>query len=176
MANARGLTHNLMALAALAAIAAGCGGIERDNPVDPGTTSALAPGGTGMASASPSLWVNLPIPKALISIVHRVVARLEGPGIQPVEKELSLSPLGPATGTIGTLQPGSGRTLTVEGFDLEDSLIFSGFQDNITIAVGETTAVVLELYLTRPLPDPGDDQTGDASAGSGAAKPADGGS
>lgn len=127
-------------LAALLALSlcGGCGAPDRNNPLDPGKQGAGA-----------SLHLNIPLPKYLAEVVQRVVARLEGPGMQPLTKELDHSPLGPATGTIGAIPPGSGRTLTIEGYDLAGELLFRGEQRDITIVAGDTTRVELDLVLVK---------------------------
>ena len=164
-----------------------CGTLERDNPLDPGGESRQTASTAGQSAADRSaLSLRLPLPKALLGVVDSVVAILEGPDIQPVVKRLSISPLGPATGILGALQPGNGRTLTIEGFDLEGNLIFTGQQTDITIAVGDTTSVQIALRLTQPLPpdggepadggDPGDatpDDSGVEDGTDGSAEPGD---
>ena len=139
-----------------------CGTLERDNPLDPGGQFRQTTSAVGQSASDPSaLSLRLPLPKALLGVVDSVVAILEGPDIQPVVKQLSISPLGPATGILGALQPGSGRTLTIEGFDLQGNLIFTGQERDITISVGDTTSVQIELRLTQPLPADGGDPSGD---------------
>lgn len=134
-----------------------CGPLERSNPADPAADS--APGEPA------ALTLSVPLPKPLAPVVHRVVARLEGTGVGPIEKELVLSPLGPASGTIGALAPGSGLTLTIRGYDLEDALLFEGVQSGITITAGDTTTVDIDLVLTQPLaPDGEGDGEGDGDA------------
>ena len=87
---------------------AGCGDLERSNPYD----SVRNP------ESGATLSLYLPLGKALVTVIHRVEAILTGPNIPTIVKELDLSPLGPATGTIGTLQPGDGFSLTLRGYDL----------------------------------------------------------
>ena len=60
-------------------------------------------------------------------------------------KELHISPLGPATGTIGTIPPGSGYALSLVGYDLDGNELFRGVQENITIIAGDTTTVSIDL-------------------------------
>jgi len=131
-----------------------CGSPERDNPFDPARSEE--------ADQRATLSLYLPLPKPLVTVVHRIVAILEGPDIQPIVKELSLSPLGPATATIGTIQPGSGRVLTLRGYDLEDNLIFEGQQEDITISAGDTTRVEIQLELAGALADTGEEPDGGA--------------
>ena len=116
-------------------------------PVLPGC-SAPAPTAPGAA-----LHLALPLPKPLARVVHRLVATLEGPGMEPVVFELDHSPLGPATGILGALPPGEDRTLSIEGFDLVGALIFVGAANKIAIVPGDTARVELELSLaSAPLP------------------------
>ena len=56
---------------------------------------------------------------------------------------------------MGAIPPGSGRTLTLRGFDLDDNLLFEGRQSNISISVGDTTSVVIDLILVQ---EPVDDE------------------
>ena len=149
--NRRSLCALLLLATALAGIR--CGPLERSNPADP------AAGPQPGEPAALSLYV--PLPKPLVPVVYRVVATLEGAEVGPIEKELSLSPLGPASGTIGALAPGSGLTLTIRGYDLKDALLFEGAQSGITITAGDTTTVDIDLILTQPLPADG---SGDAGA------------
>ena len=111
-------------------------------------------------SAESSLHLYLPLPKPLAQIVDRVVARLEGPGMQPIVAELEHGPLGPATGTIGAIPPGEERTLVVQGYDLVGTLIFEGRQEGISIQVGDTTRVEIELFLVSPGGEDGGDGAG----------------
>lgn len=116
----------------------GCHALQRDNPVDPG----------GAAPAAEALSLVVPLTKALATTVDSLVARLEGPDMTPVVKLLDYdTPLGPARLTIGAVSPGSGRTLTVEGYDQQGRLILFGQQRNITIAAGDTTRVSIDLRL-----------------------------
>lgn len=117
-----------------------CGSLERDNPLDPASSQ---------APPEAILSLYLPLPKPLVSVVHRVIARLEGPDFEPIVEELSLSPLGPATGTFGALQPGSDRTLILEGYNLRGELIFEGRREGITIIAGDTVRVEVQLRLIR---------------------------
>lgn len=120
-----------------------CEPLARDNPLDPARTDP--------AESVAILALELPLPKALVRVVHRVVATLEGPGMQAISKELSHPPLGPATGTIGAIPPGLGRTLTIKGYDHDGNLLFTGEQRDLVIAAGDTTRVALDLVFT-PLP------------------------
>lgn len=125
---------------------AGCQPLDRDNPVDPAVGEGAAP--------TASLSLVAPLPKPLTTIVDSLVARLEGPDMEPVVKSLAYdSPAGPAVLTIGAIAPGRSRTLTVEGYDQTGRLILSGQVSNITIATGDTTRVTLDLRLAV---DPGD--------------------
>lgn len=117
---------------------AGCGAPQRDNPLDPASQDGGA-----------SLHLTIPLPKYLAEVVQRVVARLEGPGMEPLVKELDHPPLGPATGTFGAITPGTGRILTIEGYDLAGELLFRGEERDITIAAGDTTRVELDLVLVK---------------------------
>jgi hypothetical protein len=114
----------------------GCGAPGRDNPLDP-------------ADQRASLRLSVPLPKYLAEVVQRVVARLEGPGMQPIEKELDHPPLGPATGTIGAIPPGAGRVLTIEGYNLAGELLFRGEKRDIAIVAGDTTRVEIDLVLVQ---------------------------
>jgi hypothetical protein len=137
----------------------GCGSLDRSNPFD----SAQIPVGkdpqsqTDTAVETAELNLYLPLGKALATIIYRIEAVITGPNIPPISKTLDISPLGPATGTIGTLQPGDGYNLTLSGYDLNDELIFEGQQKNITISKDDTTLVEFELTLLKPLPDLGGD-------------------
>ena len=140
-------------------ILTGCGSLDRSNPFD----SAQIPVGkdpqsqTDTAVETAELNLYLPLGKALATIIYRIEAVITGPNIPPISKTLDISPLGPATGTIGTLQPGDGYNLTLSGYDLNDELIFEGQQKNITISKDDTTLVEFELTLLKPLPDLGGD-------------------
>ena len=118
----------------------GCASLERDNPLDPADQEHA------------SLRLVISLPKYLAAVVQRVVARLEGPGMQPLTKELTHPPLGPATGTIGAIPPGTGRTLTIEGYDLAGELLFKGEKRDIAIVAGDTTQVELDLVLVKAPP------------------------
>ncbi len=122
----------------------GCGAPGRNNPLDP------AKGEDGA-----SLSLSIPLPKYLADVVQRVVARLEGPGMEPLVKELDHPPLGPATGTIGAIPPGTGRILTIEGYDLAGELLFKGEKRDLAIVAGDTTRVELELVLVKAPPAAG---------------------
>ena len=127
----------LLALLLATFLGAGCGAPERNNPLDP----AIGQGA--------SLTLSIPLPKYLAAVVQKVVARLEGPGMQPLVKELDHPPLGPATGTIGAIPPGTGRVLTIEGFDLAGEMLFRGEERDLTIVAGDTTRVELDLVLVN---------------------------
>lgn len=114
-----------------------CDALERDNPLD----------ADGQETAVLALVV--PLPKYLADVVQKVVARLEGPDMAPIVKELSRPPLGPATGTIGAIPPGIGRILTVEGFDLQGELLFRGERRDLTIRARDTTRVEIDLVLVQ---------------------------
>ena len=135
---------NILCLVGVALLCSRCTYQERDNPLDP-----EHPDKTGQEA---SLSMFLPLPKPLVVVVHRVVATLQGPGIQTVVKDLVLSPLGPASGTIGALPPATGLTLTLQGFDLDGALLFKGEQQDITINAGDTTRVNIELILVQDIP------------------------
>lgn len=130
----------LLALLLAAFLGAGCSAPERDNPLDPANRR------------DASLTLAIPLPKYLAAVVQRVVARLEGPGMQPVVKELDHPPLGPATGTIGAIPPGTGRVLTIEGYDLAGELLFRGEKRDIAIVAGDTIRVELDLVLVKAPP------------------------
>jgi hypothetical protein len=143
---------------------AACSDLQRSNPYD--SHSAKVDATNGAAEATLSL--RLPLAKALAIVVYRVEAILEGPCMPPIIKELTLLPLGPATGTIGALQPGTGFSLTLRGYDIEDELLFEGHQENISIVDGDTTLVEIDLVLLRAIPDlGGDETTGDGTTGDG---------
>ena len=135
-----------------------CGSLERSNPADPAIEYA--------AGGEQTLSLAVPLPKALVSVVDSMVARLTGPNITPITKSLIHSPLGPATVTIGALEAGGDRVVVVEGYDHDGNLIMMGEKRNITISVGDTTRVVLNLELLG-LPvgpaegDPGQEEGGD---------------
>lgn len=127
----------LLALLLAAFACCGCGAPERDNPLDPANREGA------------SLTLAIPLPKYLADVVQKVVARLEGPGMEPLVKELDHPPLGPATGTIGAIPPGIGRVLTIEGYDLAGELLFRGEKRGIAIVAGDTTQVELDLVLVK---------------------------
>ena len=118
-----------LAVISLALLCSQCGSLQRDNPLDP----SASPSENGEA---PTLSLVIPLPKELARIVDRIVARLEAPDMTAIVKELDHSPLGPATLTIGAISPGSGRTLIIEGFDIDGQLILIGEKQNIEIVVG----------------------------------------
>ena len=130
----------LPALLLAAFLGSGCGAPERNNPLDPANREGA------------SLTLAIPLPKYLAAVVQRIVARLEGPGMQPLVKELDHPPLGPATGTIGAIPPGTGRILTIEGYDLGGELLFRGEKRDIVIVAGDTTRVELDLVLVKAPP------------------------
>jgi len=135
----------------------GCHALDRDNPVDPAADDPIADNGEGAG-----LSLVVPLPKALATVVDSLVARLSGPDILTVTKPLDYhSPLGPATLTIGAISPGSGRTLTIEGYDLTGRLILSGERNDITIVTGDTTRITVDLRLTI---DPADLDKPDTTA------------
>jgi hypothetical protein len=122
----------------------GCHAIDRDNPVDPAGVDQAVAGGRQSAG----LTLVVPLPKTLATVVDSLVARLSGPDMTPVVKPLVYpSPLGPATLTIGAISPGVNRTLTIEGYDLTGRLILSGERRDITIVVGDTTRITIDLRL-----------------------------
>lgn len=129
--------HLLLAALLSIFLGTGCSAPERGNPLDPANHQ------------SASLTLSIPLPKYLAAVVQRVVARLEGPGMQPLVKELDHPPLGPATGTIGAIPPGIGRVLTIEGYDLAGELLFKGEKRDIAIVAGDTTRVELVLVLVK---------------------------
>ena len=120
----------------------GCRSLARDNAVDPAVDNGLD------AETGAGLSLVVPLPKALATVVDSLVARLTGPDMVPVVKPLDYpSPLGPATLTIGAVSPGSGLTLTIEGYDLTGRLILSGERGDITIVTGDTTRIAIDLRL-----------------------------
>ena len=116
-----------------------CSELERDNPIDPAADD---------AASEASIFLAIPLSKILLSVVHRVEAILVSAQLDSVVKELHISPLGPATGIIGTIAPGSGYALSLVGYDLEGNELFRGEQQNITIAAGDTVTVSIDLLLT----------------------------
>ena len=133
--------------------ATACGQLERSNPYDTRDQPAEQP----VAAVA----LQIPMAKALAIVVYRVEAILAGPGSPTVTKQLDVSPLGPATGIIGTSAPGEGFSLTLRGYDTEGDLLFEGGAENITIVEGDTVLVEIELYLAREIPGLGD--TADSS-------------
>ncbi|MEE2658162.1 MAG: hypothetical protein VX733_06630 [Candidatus Latescibacterota bacterium] len=150
-------TRHLSAAIALLGLLA-CSSLERDNPVDPAASSSTATATAAISQEGVSVTVLLPLTKTLAIVVDSVVARIEGPDMDPVVKQLiHATPLGPATLTIGGISPGTGRTLKIEAYDLDGRLILSGQQRNLTIAVGDTTRVSLDLRLLVEIEDTEDD-------------------
>ena len=145
-------------LVAAAQLLCACGSLERSNPADPDA------GGTRHEPSANALSLVIPLPKPQVSVVDSLVAILEGPGMTPIVKRLDHSPLGPATLTMGAVSPGTGRTLTILGYDHEGLLIMEGERRNIDIAVGDTTRVTINLRLIEGVNEPdagGDDGSGD---------------
>ena len=128
--------------------ATACGQLERSNPYDTRDQQAEQP----VAAVA----LQIPMAKALAIVVYRVEAILAGPGSPTIIKQLDVSPLGPATGVIGTSAPGEGFSLTLRGYDTDGDLLFEGGAENITIAEGDTVLVEIELYLAREIPGLGD--------------------
>lgn len=128
--------------------AVGCGQLERSNPYDTRAQPTEQP--------LSSIALQIPMAKALAIVVYRVEAVLTGPGSPTITKELDISPLGPATGIIGTSAPGEGFSLMLRGYDTEGELLFEGGAENITIIEGDTVLVEIELYLVREIPGLGD--------------------
>ena len=87
------------------------------------------------------------MPKALVSVIDSMVAILEGPDMTTIQKVVGHSPTGPGLLTIGAIPPGSDRTLTIRGFDHEGQLVMEGVKSNITIAVGDTARITINLTL-----------------------------
>ena len=83
----------------------------------------------------------------------------------PIVKQLDHSPRGPATLTMGAVSPGTGRILTIEGYDHDGLLILEGERRNISIVAGDTTNITINLSLlegvNEPEPDPGADTSSD---------------
>ena len=133
----------------------GCSNLQRDNPVVPVA---------GTATETTSIDLVLPLSKILLSVVHRVEAILVSAEQDSVVKELNISPLGPATGTIGAILPSTGYILSVVGYDLDGNELFRGHLENITIIAGDTTTVAIELVLTQTdstsVPSKGSDESG----------------
>ena len=149
------------ALVVVASLLPGCGGLERDNPADPGRLQEPD------RSSGNTLSLVVPLPKPLVSIIDSLVAVLSGPGMVPIVKQLDHSPTGPATLTMGAVSPGTGRTLVIEGYDHDGLLIFEGERRNISIVASDTTIVTINLNLlegvNEPEPDPGTDDTDSGS-------------
>ena len=137
--------------------ATACGQLEPSNPYDTRDQQAEQP----VAAVA----LQIPMAKALAIVVYRVEAILAGPGSPTVTKQLYVSPLGPATGIIGTSDSGEGFSLTLRGYDTEGDLLFEGGAENITIVEGDTVIVEIELYLAREIPGLGDavDSSGSGS-------------
>ena len=149
--------HHLL-IALIFSCCLGCHALERDNPVDPAVVDATVADGDEGARLS----LVVPLPKALATVVDSLVARLSGPDMATVTKPLDYpSPLGPATLTIGAISPGSGRILTIEGYDLTGRLILSGERSDITIVTGDTTRITIDLRLAI---DPADLDKPDTTA------------
>ena len=128
--------------------ATACGQLERSNPYGIRDQQAEQP----VAAVA----LQIPMAKALAIVVYRVEAILAGPGSPTIIKQLDISPLGPATGVIGTSAPGEGFSVTLRGYDTDGDLLFEGGAENITIAEGDTVLVEIELYLAREIPGLGD--------------------
>ena len=133
--------------------ATACGQLERSNPYDTR--------GQQAEQHVAAVALRIPMAKALAIVVYRVEAILAGPDSLTITKQLNVSPLGPATGVIGTSAPGEGFSLTLRGYDTEGDLLFEGDTENITIVEGDTVLVEIELYLAREIP--GLDDTADSS-------------
>ena len=118
-----------------------CGSLERRNPADPAVEPVETPG--------PVISLSIPVPKPLVSVIDSMVAILEGPDMTPIEKEVDHSPLGPGLLTIGAIPPGSGRTLTIRGFDHDGQLVMEGMKNNITISEGDTSRITLNMSLAE---------------------------
>ena len=128
--------------------ATACGQLERSNPYGTRDQQAKQP----VAAVA----LQIPMAKALAIVVYRVEAILAGPGSPTIIKQLDISPLGPATGVIGTSAPGEGFSVTLRGYDTDGDLLFEGGAENITVAEGDTVLVEIELYLARKIPGLGD--------------------
>ena len=98
--------------------ATACGQLERSNPYGIRDQQAEQP----VAAVA----LQIPMAKALAIVVYRVEAILAGPGSPTIIKQLDISPLGPATGVIGTSAPGEGFSLTLRGYDTDGDLLFEG--------------------------------------------------
>jgi hypothetical protein len=135
--------RSLLLLFGLLALLYRCGPSTPEMPLSPGVGD--SPGAAGGISLA------IPIPKALVVVVDRVVATLNGPGIQTIVKELTVTPLGPATGIIGALPAATGLVLTLEGYDLDGLLLFNGQRRGISITAGDTTRITVELLLVQDI-------------------------
>ena len=143
----------------------GCSDLDRSNPYDP----------INAREETAELTLSLPLGKTLASVIHRVEAVITSPTTPTILKQLDITPLGPATGTISTLQPGGGYTLTLRGYDIADKLIFEGQQSDITIGNNDTTLVEFQLTLLVPLPDIDTESSGQTDGDAdGATEPATG--
>ncbi len=120
-----------------------CGALERDNPYDPANRQ---------IKDNTAISLYLPLSKPLARVISHIEAILEGPGMRTITTELTYTALGPAQGTIGAIPPGTDRTLIIRGYDLDGNLLFSGQQSSITISVGDTTQVNLNLELVGNIP------------------------
>ena len=152
----------LLFTVAFIALPYGCGSSNPEKPLSPAAEDSIGSGG--------AISLAIPIPKALVVVVERVVATLDGPGIQTIIKELTVTPLGPATGIIGALPASTGLTLTLEGYDLDGLLLFNGQRRGIAIAAGDTTRITVELLLVQDIsiddaepadPEPADPEPAD---------------
>ena len=119
-----------------------CTSVERTNPSDSNDN----------AYEQSTLLINLPLAKAVSVVIHKIIAILESPETQPISKQLTLNPLGLATGTITTLKPGDNYTLILQGFDTDGALLFEGNSVGIKISEGDTTLVEVDLVLTQNTP------------------------
>ena len=119
-----------------------CTSVERTNPSDSNDN----------AYEQSTLLINLPLAKAVSVVIHKIIAILESPETQPISKQLTLNPLGPAIGTITTLKPGDNYTLILQGFDTDGALLFEGNSVGIKISEGDTTLVEVDLVLTQNTP------------------------
>lgn len=87
------------------------------------------------------------LPRTLAQSARQNLRQARGARHATIVKELDHSPLGPATLVIGAISPGSGRTLFIEGFDIDGELIVTGVARNIEVVVGNTTRVSISLQL-----------------------------
>ena len=60
-----------------------CGELGRDHPADPYNTP---------TAETATLALRVPLPKALVRVVHRIEALLEGPDMRSISKDLALTP------------------------------------------------------------------------------------